>query len=252
MGYIANAMLFFVGWHYVKQGYGILMTLSARKKVYYNKWEKLILLGNAYVIWLAVWFTGNGQAADFKGVYFKSLKFPDFVGEIMAVSCGISTILVLLVFLKKIDIQKQYSINGMTAYICALYPWTLIANINPVLFVCIPAFHSLQYLLFVWKVQYERYKEQEQNARGDNTDKDILKKMTSRKLNQFALSGVVFGMLYFVLLPGALDYFVAYDKELFGPTIFIFMFFIFINIHHYFIDFAIWRKENPDMEYLFR
>jgi len=35
------------------------------------------------------------------------------------------------------------------------------------------------------------------------------------------------------------------------PTLFMALFALFINIHHYFIDNAIWRKDNPEMRYLF-
>ena len=38
----------------------------------------------------------------------------------------------------------------------------------------------------------------------------------------------------------------TYDTELFGATMFMFMFWIFINLHHYFLDNVIWRRENPE------
>jgi hypothetical protein len=54
------------------------------------------------------------------------------------------------------------------------------------------------------------------------------------------------------LVPAQLDSLKLYDEKIFGPILFGFCFVVFINVHHYFIDFAIWRRDNPDMKYLFR
>ena len=37
LGYAANAMAFTVGWHYVKQGYGVIAVLSAIRRIYYRR-----------------------------------------------------------------------------------------------------------------------------------------------------------------------------------------------------------------------
>lgn len=47
----ANAMFFLVGWHYVKQGYGIAMVDSALKKRFLSPREKNAMLINAYACW---------------------------------------------------------------------------------------------------------------------------------------------------------------------------------------------------------
>ena len=42
------------------------------------------------------------------------------------------------------------------------------------------------------------------------------------------------------------------DPTLFGPAVFVFIFVMWINIHHYFIDNVIWRRDNEDVrKYLF-
>ena len=41
-------------------------------------------------------------------------------------------------------------------------------------------------------------------------------------------------------------------STLFGPAVFVFIFVMWINIHHYFIDNVIWRRDNEDVrKYLF-
>src|SRR5262245_42262989 len=49
LGYAANAFWFFTGWHYVKQGYGVITVLSAIRRIYYSSVEKKLLLLNGYV-----------------------------------------------------------------------------------------------------------------------------------------------------------------------------------------------------------
>jgi hypothetical protein len=66
------------------------------------------------------------------------------------------------------------------------------------------------------------------------------------RLALFAALGLTMGWLAFWGLPrwlgGALDY----DRALLGPTLFLFVFWIFVNVHHYFLDSVMWRRENPE------
>jgi hypothetical protein len=56
----------------------------------------------------------------------------------------------------------------------------------------------------------------------------------------------VLGYLGFWGLPEQPQKLLPYDTQALGPTLFVFLSWIFINIHHYFIDNVIWRGENPD------
>ena len=68
----------------------------------------------------------------------------------------------------------------------------------------------------------------------------------------FVLLGAVLGALGFWAIPIFLQVVVTYDTDILGTGMFMFIFFIFINVHHYFLDNVIWRRENPDMRrYLF-
>ncbi|TGV82311.1 hypothetical protein EN788_64000, partial [Mesorhizobium sp. M2D.F.Ca.ET.145.01.1.1] len=46
LGNATNAMFFFVGWHYVKQGYGMLMVDAVLKRRFFTDPDKKILLIN--------------------------------------------------------------------------------------------------------------------------------------------------------------------------------------------------------------
>ena len=68
----------------------------------------------------------------------------------------------------------------------------------------------------------------------------------------FVLLGAILGVLGFWVIPIFLQVLVTYDADTFGTGMFLFIFFIFINVHHYFLDNVMWRRENPDMRrYLF-
>ena len=60
--------------------------------------------------------------------------------------------------------------------------------------------------------------------------------------------GVFLGYLGFMGVPRFIDSVFPYDKRVFGPSLFLFMFYIFINIHHYFLDNVMWRRGNPDVQ----
>ena len=61
----------------------------------------------------------------------------------------------------------------------------------------------------------------------------------------FVFRGFLWGLLGFWIVPMMLGAVVPYDHGEYGDRLFFFILIIFINIHHYFIDNAMWRKENP-------
>ena len=59
LGNGANIMLFLVGWHYVKQGYGMLIVDSVLKRQFFTEVEKKVFLANAYACWIYYWILGE-------------------------------------------------------------------------------------------------------------------------------------------------------------------------------------------------
>ena len=50
--------------------------------------------------------------------------------------------------------------------------------------------------------------------------------------------------------PKILGAHVPYDSGLYGAALFLFIGWISINLHHYFIDSVIWRRDNPHVRRL--
>jgi hypothetical protein len=69
---------------------------------------------------------------------------------------------------------------------------------------------------------------------------------------KFVGGGLVLGWVGFMGLRLLFHVSLSPYPAVFGPTVFVFIFVMCINIHHYFIDNVIWRRDNEDVrKYLF-
>lgn len=248
LSYGANIMLFFVGWHYVKQGYGMLIVDSVLKKKFFIDSEKKILLINAYSCWIFFWLLTNWTISEQNiwGLKSSAFSIPIWMLYASALVGTVTTGLTLSMLSRKRLIEKSLlPFNGLVAYFTSLYIWMAL-RIDPFFLFLVPVFHSLQYLLVVWRYQYNKASFSTVNIPTSETDKHASPSTTLWKFVRFIAVGVGLGYLGFWALPLFFDSTVPYDQTVFGGTVFMFIFWIFINIHHYFIDNVIWRRENPD------
>lgn len=253
----ANIMLFLVGWHYAKQGYGIIIVDSVLKRKFFSDQEKKILLVNAYAVWASYWLFANWliSSRDLWGLKYYSFPIPDWVLYVAAFATAITTALTLFVLVRKwMATGTPPPVNGTIGYLTTLYAWLLFGRFEPILMLVVPAFHSLQYLLVVC-----RYRLNLDRARPDGAESSnlgiIARVLPSKALVRFArftAVGLALGYIGFWGMPKVLSSVVPYDQGLFGNWLFFFVLWIFINVHHYFLDNVIWRRESPDTgKYLF-
>ncbi len=243
LGLMTNLMFFLVGWHYVKQGYGMAVVDAAFKQAWFTDAEKRALLRNAYAVWLLSWLLLNrmlgGVASSYWGVEYAFIAIPAplaWLACVVAIGCGLDLAWRLL---RKQRRGDAIAWNGLLAYAASGYVWLLIRD--PVLVLWVPLFHSLQYLAVVWR--YER------NRIHAIHPHEMLPEL---RMAGFYAIGLGLGYLGFWWLPRYLNRHVPYDHALFGTGLFLFLFWIFINVHHYFLDTVMWRKGNPDVQkYLF-
>jgi hypothetical protein len=260
LGRAANLMAFLVGWHYVKQGYGMLMVDAVLKRNFFSTEEKRILIFNSYACWLATWLHGNRvvRTNQYFSLEYYTFDVPDALFYVAACAAAITSLLAIGKFAARYarDGQnrvKGLPLNGVMAYLTSVYLWMMFVGINPLMVLIVPAFHSLQYLFVVW-----RYQQNFEHSKGDAADAAdrrpfgrFFRDLASYRLGMFALIALTLGYFGFWGAPELLDSVVLYDKTLFG-SLFLFMFWIFINVHHYFIDSVIWKGTNPDVKkYLF-
>jgi hypothetical protein len=156
LGYAANMLGFFVGWHYVKQGYGILMVDSVLKRLFFSDLDKKVFLVNGYAVWLLSWMQINATITEkqYLGLDYYTFAIPGWllnIGLLVAAASTTATLAVLFDRWRKNGGVLPY--NGVIAYLVALYVWILFVDINPMWLLVVPALHSLQYLAVVWRFQ---------------------------------------------------------------------------------------------------
>jgi len=115
----------------------------------------------------------------------------------------------------------------------------------------VPTFHSLQYLAVVWRFQLNAEPTHAVQPQGNwERLKQFWIANAMGQLTLFIAVGIALGYLGFEAMPRWLDKVGVYDREVFGNYLFMFIFSIFINVHHYFLDNVMWRRENPQMKLL--
>ncbi|MFQ5562480.1 MAG: hypothetical protein ACE5FO_02815 [Parvularculaceae bacterium] len=242
LGWSGNLMLLLVGWHYAKQGYGMLIVDSVYNRLFFNDSEKKILLYNAYACWIMFWLSANWLISEraLWGLHYYSFAVPEAALWAAGAAVALTTLLTLRIFWTRLRPGGAgLPLAGAAAYLTSLYFWAA-ARLHPVALIFVPAFHSLQYLFIVWRFETNRAR----NARLESDAPPAEDK--SWPVFRFGATAFLLGLALFWWAPKFLNGAVDYNAELFGGYVFLFMFWIFINIHHYFIDNVIWRGDNPE------
>jgi len=243
MAWAVILMGLLVGWHYVKQGFGMAMVDAALKNCYWPAGTRRALLINAYACWAAAWALTASLITNqqiFWGIAKISLGIPPLL---VAATCVIAAATTVWCALSVIRCGKQWHqqglgwrqmpVAGLVAYLITMYLWMGMLSHEPAFALFIPLFHSLQYLTVI-----ARYKSNE------------AKLEPQVRLLPFALKGALLGALGFWLLPGAADFLHTgkLPEHDGSPSVFIAAAWIFINVHHYFIDNVLWRQGNPKVK----
>ncbi len=252
LGLAIQAMFLLVGWHYVKQGFGVLSVLSARRGVLYSPHERRALLAHCFAGWAYAWANPASPVveAEEKGIIYSSLAHPLWLERICAGAFALSTLVLVAVLLRKWRSERRRPpLAPLTGLLVSIWSWSVYSSADPLLVYMIPALHSLQYLYFVWLLSKNQALAAER-AR-------VFGPPARQHLWLLATGALVLGFLLFHAAPELLDgaRLSAHRRtretlgEL-GATPYFAALFVFVNVHHYFMDNVIWRRENPDTQYL--
>ena len=175
LGLAANVIFFTVGWHYAKQGYGILMLDAARKDIRFGPAERRRLLWNTHLAWVVNWLVVNDALAarELWGITWYLIDVPDAVLVAMVAAVAVSTLAVGRDLFATWRAERALPLNGLLAYVAAVYVWLAVGRLDPVLLLVVPFFHSLQYLAVVWRYQINVEADRcgaERRAQGEGTD----------------------------------------------------------------------------------
>lgn len=248
LGLLTQLMFLLVGWHYVKQGFGVVTVLSSRRGIGFDSWERRALLGHCLAGWAYAWSNpfDPGRLVEEKGVIYPTLRHPTWLEPVTGVIFLLSTVLLLLVLARKWRREGALALGPLVGFLVSVWLWTAFSGIDPLLMYLIPALHSAQYLYFVWLLK--------RNEACAHEGPPTFGRPPSVVLGGWLFASLALGLLLFHLLPDALDAGLVDRRAArfsdLGATPYFAAIFSFVNLHHYFMDAAIWRRENPEMKYL--
>lgn len=252
LGLAIQLMFLLVGWHYVKQGFGVLSVLSARHGVRYSAFERRALLAHCFAGWAYAWANPASAAveAEEKGVVYLSIAHPLWLDRLCGLAFGLSALVLAATLIRKWRRERCLPpLAPLTGLLVSIWAWSVYSSADPLLVYMIPALHSVQYLYFVWLLSRNQARAAERPP--------YFGPPARQRLLVLAAGALALGFVLFHALPELLDgaRLTAHRRsretlgEL-GATPYFAALFVFVNVHHYFMDNVIWRRENPDTRYL--
>jgi hypothetical protein len=248
LGWMVQLMFLLVGWHYVKQGFGVLTVLSARRGAIITRAERTVILSHCFAGWAFAWANPSKAAGEYeeKGVIYWALAHPRWLEIAAGTALTASALAVVVVLVVKWRREhRMIPLAPLSGLLITVWSWTIFSAIDPLVQYVIPALHAVQYFYFVWLM-----KRNEARAREGPP---LFGRPVKVQLAILAGSAFALGWLLFRGIPTFLDdAFVPRSSanEALGATPWFAAFFVFVNIHHYFMDGVIWRRENPDTRWL--
>ena len=247
LGLLIQLMFLLVGWHYVKQGFGILSVLGARRGVRFGTGERRVLLFHCYAGWAYAFASpmDTGRRLEEKGVPYLTIAHPPWLERATAVLFAVSFSALLVVLIaKRLREGRLPLLAPLTGFLCSIWAWSVYSSLDPLVRYAVPALHSLQYLYMVWLLKGNQARERELDPWFEPS--------LAARLSVLALSALGLGFLLFHGAPELLDHTLvsrSHARAL-GPTPYFAALYAVVNIHHYFMDTVIWRQDNPLTRYL--
>ena len=254
LGWLVELMFFLVGWHYVKQGFGVLTVLSGRRGVRYGPNERRVLLVHAFAGWAFAWANPAtpSREVEEKGVVYAALAHPRALELTAGAVLAASTLALVVMLVRKSRREGRIPpLAPLVGFLVSIWLWSIFSSIDPLMVYLVPALHSVQYLYFVWLLTRNEAREAEAAPHFGRPTKE--------KLLVLAVSAIALGALQFHAAPSLLDgarLLVPHRPRAtlldLGTTPWFAGLFAVVNIHHYLMDTVIWRRENPETRYLYR
>jgi hypothetical protein len=248
LGCMIQLMFFLVGWHYVKQGFGVLSVLGARRGVRFTPAERLAILAHCFAGWAYAWASpaDPGKEVEEKGVVYTTLSHGPWLEHLTHVVflCTIAPLVVLLVR-KRLREGRLPILTPLVALLSSVWVWSIYSSLDPLVIYVIPALHSVQYLYIVWL--------RESAQARDREGPPWFETSAAVRLGVLAVTSLALGWLFFHGAPAALDDLFGSRRGArtdMGATPYFAALVAIVNLHHYVMDSVLWRRENPENRYL--
>ena len=249
LGWLFESMFLLVGWHYVKQGFGVLTVLSARRGVRFSPLERKAALAHCYAGWAYAWANpaSASKEVEEKGVVYRALAHPPALELVALVAFALSSVALVAALWRKFRREGSLPFAPLAGFLITIWFLTVYSSLDPLMVYVVPALHSVQYLYFVWLLRRNQARESE--------GPPAFGRPASVQVGILAASAIGLGWVLFHGAPEFLDTaFVPRSSSAaetaLGATPYFATLFAFVNIHHYFMDTVIWRRENPETRHL--
>ncbi|RYE89059.1 MAG: hypothetical protein EOO75_12465, partial [Myxococcales bacterium] len=237
IGWMIQLMFGLVGWHYVKQGFGLLAVLSARRGVQFSPIERRALLAHCLAGWAYAWASPfePGRVVEEKGVVYTALAHGaglELVTLVVFLASAVGALGALAWGARRRG--RLPPLAPLSGFLITVWLWTVYSSLDPLMIYVIPALHSVQYLYFVWLMRRNQARETE---RPPHFGRPV-----GTQLGLLALSALAVGWVLFHGAPELLDGLLAPratrahpDLGDLGPTPYFAAVIAVVNIHHYFM-----------------
>src|SRR5262249_31115716 len=103
LGWMIELMFFLVGWHYVKQGFGVMTVLAARRAVVFRPPERLALPAHCLAGWAHAWASRAhaGRESEEKGVVYTALGRPPWLGQLTGIALVLTLVALVVTLVQK-------------------------------------------------------------------------------------------------------------------------------------------------------
>jgi hypothetical protein len=127
LGLMMQLMFFLVGWHYVKQGFGALVVLSARQGLYFSARERGWILMHCFCAWF--YARANpfdpGNKYEEQGVVFTSLPHPPWLEAVTQVGFWLSSVGLVWAFASVWRREQRLPpVAGLVGFLVTLWLWS--------------------------------------------------------------------------------------------------------------------------------
>jgi hypothetical protein len=251
LGGMVQLMYLLVGWHYVKQGFGVLAVLSARRGVRLTTRERWVILTHCFAGWAYAWASPAGPPGEFeeKGVVYHALGHPRSIEMITGIVLAASTVALVAVLAARWRRERRLlPLAPLTGLLVTVWSWTIFSSADRLVQYMIPALHSIQYLYFVGLMK--------RNEARAVEGPPLFGRPAAVRVGFLAVSALALGFILFHGAPAVFDGLFTPRKargalpQAMGPTPFFAAIFVIVNVHHYLMDHVIWRRDNPETRYL--
>lgn len=250
IGWMVQLMYVLVGWHYAKQGFGALTVVCARRGITFDARERVAMLAHCYAGWVLAWANPAAAEGEFeeRGVVYWAPARPAWLEVSSGIVFAATTLALLVVLGMRWRRARALPWSELACFFATVWLWTIATSLDPLVRYVIPALHSIQYLFFVWLVR----RNQARASEGAPT----FGPSPATRIAILAVSAVTLGWVLFHGAPDALDALYvgraggADAMGDLGPTPIFAIAYVFVNVHHYFMDFALWRRESPTARWL--